>query len=260
MLASIKDVFFGYLDKTILENINVTIQEGDRVGLVGPNGEGKTTLLNLVFGDLIPDQGEISRKTGLRTGYFRQNALLESGLSVFAEMKEVYSNLTQYLCVILTQTFEEYGVVPKIKWPNDIQINSKKISGILAEGVIEHGKLEGLILGFGINLNTKKELLEQINQPATSLNIETGNIIDKEIFLKKLLERFCLMYDRFIEKGFILIRDEYIRRACFLNKEINVKVFDKTISGIAKDVTENGALKLIDNENKEHVLLIGDIL
>ena len=176
------------------------------------------------------------------------------------EMKEVYSNLTQYLCVILTQTFEEYGVVPKIKWPNDIQINSKKISGILAEGVIEHGKLEGLILGFGINLNTKKELLEQINQPATSLNIETGNIIDKEIFLKKLLERFCLMYDRFIEKGFILIRDEYIRRACFLNKEINVKVFDKTISGIAKDVTENGALKLIDNENKEHVLLIGDIL
>lgn len=176
------------------------------------------------------------------------------------EMKEVYSNLTQYLCVILAQTFEEYGVIPKIKWPNDIQINSKKISGILAEGVIEHGKLEGLILGFGINLNTKKELLEQINQPATSLNIETGKIIDKEIFLKKLLERFCLMYDKFIEEGFILIRDEYIRRACFLNKEINVKVFDKTISGIAKDVTENGALKLIDKQNKEHVLLIGDIL
>lgn len=176
------------------------------------------------------------------------------------EMKEVYSNLTQYLCVILAQTFEEYGVIPKIKWPNDIQINSKKISGILAEGVIEHGKLEGLILGFGINLNTKKELLEQINQPATSLNIETGKIIDKEIFLKKLLERFCLMYDKFIEEGFILIKNEYIRRAGFLNKEINVKVFDNTISGIAKEITDNGALKLIDKQNKEHVLLIGDIL
>ena len=176
------------------------------------------------------------------------------------EMKEVYSNLTQYLCVILAQTFEEYGVIPKIKWPNDIQINSKKISGILAEGVIELGKLEGLILGFGINLNTKKELLEQINQPATSLNIETGKIIDKEIFLKKLLERFCLMYDKFIEEGFILIKNEYIRRAGFLNKEINVKVFDNTISGIAKEITDNGALKLIDKQNKEHVLLIGDIL
>ena len=37
-----------------------------------------------------------------------------------------------------------------IKWPNDIQIKGKKISGILAEGVIENGKLEGLVLGFGV--------------------------------------------------------------------------------------------------------------
>ena len=176
------------------------------------------------------------------------------------EMREVYSNLTQYLCVILAQTFEEYGVEPKIKWPNDIQINSKKISGILAEGVIEKGKLEGLVLGFGINLNTKKELLDKINQPATSLNIETGEDIDKEIFLKKLLAKFCLMYDKFIETGFLLIKEEYLKRAGFLNKEISVKVFDRTVSGIAKDITDNGALRLIDKQNKEHILLIGDIL
>ena len=176
------------------------------------------------------------------------------------EMREVYSNLTQYLCVILAQTFEEYGVEPKIKWPNDIQINSKKISGILAEGVIEKGKLEGLVLGFGINLNTKKELLDKINQPATSLNIETGEDIDKEIFLKKLLAKFCLMYDKFIETGFLLIKEEYLKRAGFLNKEVSVKVFDRTVSGIAKDITDNGALRLIDKQNKEHILLIGDIL
>ncbi len=176
------------------------------------------------------------------------------------EMREVYSNLTQYLCVVLAQTFEEYGVEPKIKWPNDIQINSKKISGILAEGVIEKGKLEGLVLGFGINLNTKKELLDKINQPATSLNIETGEDIDKEIFLKKLLAKFCLMYDKFIETGFLLIKEEYLKRAGFLNKEISVKVFDRTVSGIAKDITDNGALRLIDKQNKEHILLIGDIL
>ena len=176
------------------------------------------------------------------------------------EMREVYSNLTQYLCVVLAQTFEEYGVEPKIKWPNDIQINSKKISGILAEGVIEKGKLEGLVLGFGINLNTKKELLDKIDQPATSLNIEIGEEIDKEIFLKKLLAKFCLMYDKFIETGFLLIKEEYLKRAGFLNKNISVKVFDRTISGIAKDITDSGALKLIDNNNQEHILLIGDIV
>ena len=87
------------------------------------------------------------------------------------QFKEVYSNLTQYLCVILAQIFEEYGVNPQIKWPNDIRIHSKKISGILAEAIIEKDIVKGLILGFGINLNCKKESLAQINQPATSLNI-----------------------------------------------------------------------------------------
>ena len=175
-------------------------------------------------------------------------------------MKEIYSNLTQYLCVVLAQVFEEYGVIPQIKWPNDIKINSKKISGILAEGVIENGKLKGLVLGFGINLNTKKEILDKINQPATSLNIETGMVIEKQNFLKKVLENFCLRYDSFIEEGFILIKDEYVRRASFLNKEVTVKVLEKEISGKAIEITNTGALKLLDKNMNEHILLIGDIL
>ena len=177
-----------------------------------------------------------------------------------AIMQEVYSNITQYLCVVLCENFEEYGVEPSIKWPNDIQINNKKISGILAEGVINNEILEGLIIGFGVNLNTKIEKLSDINQPATSLNIECKQEIDKKIFLKKLLDKFCLMYDKFIEEGFSIIRENYIRRANFLNKEVTVRVFDKEICGIAKDITQNGALKLVDKNNLEHILLIGDIL
>lgn len=177
------------------------------------------------------------------------------------EMKDIYSNLTQLLCLSIAQTMEEYNVSPKIKWPNDIRINYKKICGILAEGVIDSkGILKGLVLGFGINLNTKQEVIKQIDQPATSLNIETGKDIGKEVFLKKVLNRFCLLYNRFIEEGFLLIRGDYIKRAEFLNKEITVKVFDKTFEGKAVDVTENGALKLIDKSKKEHILLIGDIL
>lgn len=177
------------------------------------------------------------------------------------EIKEVYSNLTQLLSLVLAQTFEEYGISPKIKWPNDVRINGKKISGILAEVVVESGGfLKGLILGFGVNLNTSKEVLEDINQPATSLNIELGYSIDKKSFLKRVTEKFFLLYNRFIEEGFLLIREDYIKRAEFLNKEISVKIFDCTISGMGVDVTENGALKLVDNNNKEHILLIGDIL
>ena len=180
-------------------------------------------------------------------------------------MREVYSNLTQLLCVVLAETFEEYDIQPKIKWPNDIRVNGKKISGILAEAVgvnDSDGKymLKGLILGFGVNLNVPKEILENIDQPATSLNIETGKFIDKEIFLKNVINKFCLYYNRFIEDGFILIKEDYKRRAEFLNKNVSVKVFDKTIEGKAVEIADNGALKLIDKDNKEQILLIGDIL
>ena len=78
--------------------------------------------------------------------------------------------------------------------------------------------------------------------------------------LKKVINKFCLYYNRFIEGGFLLIREDYKKRAEFLNKEVTVKVFDKTYEGRAVDVLENGALKITDKNNKEQILLIGDIL
>ena len=202
-------------------------------------------------------RGRFDRKWNFTGG---ENIYASLVLKPSKEMKEVYSNLTQYLCVILCETFEKYGVIPTIKWPNDIQIKGKKISGILAEGTSSQIGLEGLVLGFGINLNTSKEIIEKINQPATSLNLETGMKIDREKFLKRLLDKFCLMYDKFIEEGFLLIREDYKKRAGFLNKHIAVKVFDQEVCGVAKDVTDKGALKLIDNDNKEQIFFIGDIL
>ena len=179
-------------------------------------------------------------------------------------LKEVYSNLTQYLCVILAEVFEEYTSPiypsPKIKWPNDIRINGKKISGILAEGVNISNAGIAIVLGFGVNLNCKQEDMDRIDQPATSLNLVTGMEIDKESFLNRVLDKFCLGYDRFIENGFKSIREEYLKRAEFLNKKVAVKVFDNCVEGIASDVTENGALKIVDKDNKERILYIGDIL
>jgi len=175
--------------------------------------------------------------------------------------KDVYSNLTQYLALVIAKTMEEnYSVKPSIKWPNDVKIDNKKIAGILAEGVIENSFVKGLILGFGINLNCSQEVLNTIDQPATALNIETGMQIDKNIFLKKLLDNFCLGYDSFIEEGFSIISDEYKKRCSFLNKSVTVKVYNKEICGIAKNLTDNGALKIVDNNNEEQILYVGDIL
>ena len=176
------------------------------------------------------------------------------------EFKEVYSNLTQLLSLCLVYIFKEYNVEAKIKWPNDVKINNKKIAGILAETVFENNILKGIVLGFGVNLNSKIEKLSKITQSATSLNLEIGQFTDSKIFLKKVLEKFFLLYDSFIEKGFPLIRDEYVKNMLFLNEEISVKNFDSEIKGLLKNINNNGALVLQDNNSQEHILLIGDIL
>ena len=175
------------------------------------------------------------------------------------KLKEVYSNLTQYLSVMISRTMESYGVEPGIKWPNDVLINGRKVSGILAESVLEKDNLAGIILGFGINLNCAENNLSKIDKPATSLNIELGKNIERDSFLSELLNRFFLLYDRFIEEGFSLIKDEYMRRAVFLNNTITVRTFDKEVTGLAVGVTDKGALRLKE-KNKELVFLAGDIL
>ena len=227
------------------------------------NKYAKENISDLVDGTIVYTDNQTAGRGRLNRKWSfigKDNIYASIILKPSDKMLPVYSNLTQLLCVVLCQTFEEYCVEPKIKWPNDIQINGKKISGILAEAVITENKLKGIVLGFGINLNTSKEILNKIDQPATSLNIETGKTIDKKDFLQKLTDKFCLLYNRFIEDGFLLIREDYIRRAGFLNKEVTVKVLSEKLCGVAQDITEDGALKLLDNDNKEHILLIGDIL
>ena len=68
------------------------------------------------------------------------------------------------------------------------------------------------------------------------------------------------MYDEFIKQGFLSIKNEYEKRAGFLHQIVAIKVFDKEIIGIAQNITDNGALTLIDDNNKKYVFLTGDIL
>jgi ATP-binding cassette subfamily F protein 3 len=90
MLLSVQDASFSYGAEIILKNINLQINENDRVGLIGRNGAGKTTLLKLIMRELLPDTGEITIKQNLITGYLRQNEGLDSGNTVYAEMESVF--------------------------------------------------------------------------------------------------------------------------------------------------------------------------
>ena len=91
MLVSFEDVAFGYGDNLIFSAVNLAVNEGERVGLIGSNGEGKTTLLKLITGELLPDSGKIYLKNGAKVGYLAQNGGYSSGNTVYEEMKEVFA-------------------------------------------------------------------------------------------------------------------------------------------------------------------------
>ena len=96
---------------------------------------------------------------------------------------EVYSNLTQYLSVTLALVLEEYGLSPKIKWPNDVMVNGGKISGILSETVMQGNKFKGLVLGIGVNLNADKNDLKQIKEriPNTPIVLHGASTVIPEL-------------------------------------------------------------------------------
>ena len=175
------------------------------------------------------------------------------------EFQEIYSNLTQYLSVVLCKTLEKYGVDSKIKWPNDVLVDGKKIAGILSETSMQGSSFKGIALGIGVNLNTSQTLLDSIDKPATSLAVILNKEIDREKFLKTLTDEFFLNYNRFLNTGFAMIRDFYLNHASFLNTDISVNVLGKIESGCAVDITQDGAL-VLEKDNIKNTLLIGDIL
>ncbi len=86
MLVNFDNVAFGYDGNFIFSGVNFSINEGERVGLIGPNGEGKTTLIRLLCGDLSADEGAITKKNGIKIGWLEQNGGYDSSNTVYNEM------------------------------------------------------------------------------------------------------------------------------------------------------------------------------
>lgn len=106
MLISLDKVAFGYGDNLIFEGVSFAVNEGERVGLIGGNGEGKTTLIKLILGGLEADEGDVFRRNGIKIGYLEQNGGYESGNTVYKEMLEIFAqelNATEKLSYLSAQ-------------------------------------------------------------------------------------------------------------------------------------------------------------
>ena len=88
MLITLQNINKGFLDKSILKNISLTVNEKDRIGLLGINGVGKTTLLNIISGVLEYDDGSVATKPNLRIGYLKQNEALNTTNTLREEIQD----------------------------------------------------------------------------------------------------------------------------------------------------------------------------
>ncbi|HOT85192.1 MAG: biotin--[acetyl-CoA-carboxylase] ligase [Candidatus Methanofastidiosum sp.] len=143
----------------------------------------------------------------------------------------------------------------KIKWPNDILIKGKKISGILTELSSDIEKINHIVVGVGVNLNTDKNALPETG---TSLKTEMGENVSIKLFLKLFLEHFDLVYKEYITNGINKIIERWKFNSDTLGKKVKIIGMNETFEGLAKDIDENGALILKTGE-KEIKVYSGDV-
>jgi BirA family biotin operon repressor/biotin-[acetyl-CoA-carboxylase] ligase len=170
------------------------------------------------------------------------------------------ANITQYMSLVICDVLDLYNTPGQVKWPNDVLVKGAKIAGLLSQSSIQEKQLKGYVLGVGINLNMSPGVLKQIDQPATSLNLETGMAVDRDQFLDKLLKEFFSGYENFLKNGFPSIKEQYIHKTSFLGKEIRVALMDTEVAGTAKGFSDDGCLILVTDQGKEQKITIGDVL
>ncbi|RSD26519.1 biotin--[acetyl-CoA-carboxylase] ligase [Mesobacillus subterraneus] len=169
--------------------------------------------------------------------------------------------LTLITAVGVVQAIEEVaGLLPEIKWPNDILINGKKITGILTELQAEADRINSIIIGIGVNVNTKKEdFPEEIGKIASSLAIESGQAVDREKLIRTILEKLEKLYLVYLEQGFFPIKLLWESYAVSIGKNITARTLTGEIKGKAIGITEDGVLLIEDSEGKIHNIYSADI-
>ncbi|WP_035294462.1 ribosomal protection-like ABC-F family protein [Clostridium sp. KNHs214] len=92
-ILSIENLSFGFADKILFKDISLNILNGEHAGLVGINGVGKSTLFNIIVGELIPDEGRVYKSASTKIGYLDQHSELEDGKTIREVLKESFSEL-----------------------------------------------------------------------------------------------------------------------------------------------------------------------
>lgn len=248
-LKSISDNIFN-------ENIGLGIKEGQLIGktafvfdeLDSTNEYAKKIAKSNEQGTIIVANKQTNGK-GRRGRSFISEAgglyfsiILKPGVSI-----EKVSFLTQVSACSVYSALKDINIDAKIKWPNDILVDGKKLCGILCEMSCEMDYISYVIAGIGINIS-KVDFEEDIKDIATSLKKE-GYDVDRLSLLWNILEYFEYFYQKFEKDDYGEMIDILRSNSSIIGKQINIISSNETKPAKALDINERGFL-IVEYEDK----------
>ena len=94
-ILNVEHLTHGFGDRAIFADVSFRLLKGEHIGLVGANGEGKSTFMSIVTGKLMPDEGKVEWAKNVRAGYLDQHAVLEKGMTIQEVLKSTFDPLLQ---------------------------------------------------------------------------------------------------------------------------------------------------------------------
>ncbi len=184
-----------------------------------------------------------------------ENALYMSILIKPRVLPEKISNLTLVFGLAVFKALKNYADVG-IKWPNDIILNNKKVSGIMCEMSVVNDMTDYVVCGVGVNINNDS-FPDEINNVATSLKLETGNTFIISEIAAEILDEFEVLYSEYIDNGLENIINDYRINCITLSKEVKVIIDSKEVIAYALDITDDGGI-LVRTDDGDEIIKSGE--
>ncbi len=226
-ILNVEHLSHGFGDRAIFQDVSFRLLKGEHIGLVGANGEGKSTFMNIITGKLMPDEGKVEWAKNVNVGYLDQHTVLEKGMTIREVLKSAFGPLFEMEANMnaicnrmgeaseeeMNEMMEELGTIQNLLMAHDFYIIDSKVDEVgRALGLDEIG-MERDVTELSGGQRTKVLLGKLLLQkPDILLLDEPTNYLDVQHI--EWLKRYLLDY----ENAFILISHDIP----FLNSVINL--------------------------------------
>ena len=167
-----------------------------------------------------------------------------------------YMNMAAALAVFDTVT-QIPGLKPAVKWPNDVRVGGRKLSGILVETEFEGDILSHALVGIGVNVNLDVSEHPEIADTATSLRSEAGYEFDRSDVIQSVLKNLDAWYVR-VKAGESLTRD-WAATLETLGKQVELRWREQVLTGLAESVDDQGNLTLLQPNGERVTVVAGEV-